>query len=134
MAIEVAVGTPGGVGTFLAGLAMAVAGGYLVTQQVTVHTGFWAFWGGHTFGLTLVPLLIGVALLFFDGKSKAGWLLTIAGAVMILAGILLNLQISFQPTSLFNTLLMLILLFGGLGLIARSLKGSSALQDRGSRA
>jgi len=126
MAVEGAGGTPGGVGTFLLGLCMAVAGGYLVTQQVTVHTGFWAFWGGHTFGLTLVPLLIGVALLFVDGKSKAGWLLTIAGAVMILAGILLNLQIYFEPTSLFNTLLMLILLFAGLGLIVKSLKSAKA--------
>jgi hypothetical protein len=34
----------------------------------------------------------------------------------------MSLHIYFQPTSLFNTLLMLVLLFGGLGLIFRSLK------------
>ena len=33
-----------------------------------------------------------------------------------------NLHIYFQPTSLFNTLVMLILLAGGLGLIARALR------------
>jgi hypothetical protein len=32
------------------------------------------------------------------------------------------MHIYFQPTSLFNTLVMLILLVGGLGLIARSLR------------
>ena len=45
-----------------------------------------------------------------------------AGAAIILAGILVNLQIYFRGTSLFNTLLMLVLLFGGLGLILRSLR------------
>ena len=115
-------GTPGGLGEFLIGLAMAVAGGYLLTQQVTVTSGFWHFWGYNAFGLTLVPFLFGVALLFFNGKSKIGWLLVFAGGVIILAGILMNLEIYFRSTSLFNTLIMLVLLFGGIGLIARSLR------------
>ena len=115
-------GTPGGIGTFFAGLAMAVAGGYMLTQRVTVASGFWSFGGGHAFGLSLLPLLVGAGMLFFDGKSRAGWLLTAAGAVIVLAGILLNLRIYFEPTSLFDTLLMLVLLAGGLGLLARSLQ------------
>ena len=124
MEIKGAGGTPGGLGTFFFGFVMAVAGGYLLMQQVTVHSGFWSWWGPNTFGLSLVPLLFGVALLFFNGKSLIGWLLTIGGAVIILAGVISNLQIYFQPTSLFNTLVMLVLLFGGLGLIARSVKSS----------
>lgn len=115
-------GTQGGVGQFLLGLLMAVGGAYLLTSQVSVSTGFWGWFGPHTFGLTLLPLLIGIGLLFFDGSSRAGWLLTAAGAVLILLGILMNLRIYFEPTSLFNTLMMLVLLAGGLGLVARSLK------------
>jgi hypothetical protein len=115
-------GTPGGLGEFLIGFVMACAGGYLLTQQVTVTSGFWTFWGYNAFGLTLVPLLIGVALLFFNGRSKLGWLLLLAGAAILLAGILVNLEIYFRHTSLFNTLVMLVLLFGGVGLIARSLR------------
>ncbi|MFL6234298.1 MAG: hypothetical protein ACJ76N_14275 [Thermoanaerobaculia bacterium] len=115
-------GTPGGVGEFLIGLAMAAAGGYLLTQQVTVTSGFWTLGGHNAFGLSLVPLLFGVALLFFNGRSVPGWVLLVAGAAIVLAGILMNLQIYFQNTSLFNTLVMLVLLFGGLGLIARSLR------------
>ena len=76
-------GTPGGIGTFLLGFALACAG---------------------------------------------GWLLTIAGLVIILAGILMSLHIFFRPTSLFNTLVMLVLLFGGIGLIIRSLKPRPATQ------
>src|SRR6185369_8900362 len=122
MELKGAGGTPGGVGSFLAGFVMAVAGGFLVTRQVTVHSGFWGWFGGHAFGLTLVPLLVGIGILFFDGRSKAGWLLTIAGGVILLTGILANLEIYFEPTSLFNTLLMLALLAGGVGLIARSVR------------
>jgi hypothetical protein len=115
-------GTEGGVGVFLAGLAMAVAGAYLITSRVTVHGGGWHMFGSDSFGLSLLPLLIGIGILFFNGKSVIGWLLTFAGVVIIFAGILLNLDIYFQSTSLFNTIIMLVLLFGGVGLVARSLK------------
>jgi len=115
-------GTQGGVGQFLLGLLMAVGGPYLLTNQVSVSSGFWGWFGPHTFGLTLLPLVFGIGLLFFDGANRAGWLLTAAGAAMILLGILMNLRIYFEPTSLFNTLTMLVLLAGGLGLVARSLK------------
>src|ERR1700742_2668702 len=115
-------GTPGGIGEFLVGLAMAVAGAYLLTQHVTVTSGFWTLWGYNTFGLSLLPLVAGVGLLFYNGRSIAGWLLTFAGLVIIFTGVLMNLQIYFQPTSLFNTIIMLVLLAGGIGLVARSLR------------
>jgi hypothetical protein len=115
-------GTPGGLGPFFAGAAMVVAGGYLLLSHVTVASGAWLLWGYNAFGLSLVPLLIGIALLFFDGRSVAGWALTAGGALIILVGIIANLHLYFRPTSLFDTLLMLGLLAGGMGLVARSLK------------
>jgi hypothetical protein len=39
-----------------------------------------------------------------------------------LAGVIANMHIYFQPTSLFNTLVMLILFVGRLGLMARALR------------
>lgn len=124
MEVKGAGGTPGGFGTFFGGLAMVAVGGYLLLQQVTVTSGFWSWFGGHTFGLTLVPLLVGIGFLFFDGKSFVGWTLTVLGSLLIVAGIIANLQIIFAPTSLYNTLIMLGLLAGGLGLIARSLRSA----------
>ncbi len=115
-------GTPGGLWEFLGGLAMAVAGGYMLTSRVGVTTGFWNVWGMNAFGLTLVPLIAGILLLFYNGRSLVGRLLLFVGVVLILAGILLNLQIYFQHTSLFELIVMLVLLFGGLGLLARSLR------------
>lgn len=115
-------GTEGGIGPFVIGLVMACAGGYMLTSRVTVHTGGWRLWGVSSFGLSLLPLLVGIAILFFDGRALVGWLLTAVGLAIIFAGILMNLDIYFQPTSLFETLVMLGLLAGGLGLLARSLR------------
>lgn len=119
---EGAGGTPGGVGEFLLGLGMAVAGAYLLASSVTVSSGSWHVWGYNAFGLSLVPLIFGIGLLFYDGSSKAGWLLLFAGVVIIFAGIIMNLHIYFQPTSLFGTIVMLVLLAGGVGLLARALR------------
>jgi hypothetical protein len=115
-------GTSGGLGSFLLGFAMTCVGGYLLSNQVMVGSSYWNFYGGNTFGITLVPMLIGIGILFFSGHNAIGWLLTGGGALFILAGVIANLHIYFQPTSLFNTLVMLILLAGGLGLIARALR------------
>ena len=115
-------GTPGGLGMFLFGLGMSIAGGYLIMNQVTVYSGYWGWWGPNTFGLTLLPLVIGIGLLFFNGKSIAGWILAGGGAIIIFVGILVNLQIYFQHTSLYNLIAMLVLFAGGLGLMARALR------------
>ena len=115
-------GTPGGVGTFLVGAAMIVGGGYLLLTRVTVASGGWSLWGYNAFGLSLLPLLVGIGVLFFNGRSLLGWGLTGAGALIIVAGILANMHIYFQSTSLYDTLIMLGLLAGGIGLVAKSIR------------
>jgi uncharacterized protein len=114
-------GTSGGVFQFLIGLAMAVAGAYMLVSRVVVSSSYWYFGGYNTFGLSLIPLIFGIGFVFFNGKSIIGWLLVFVAGVIIIAGILMNLTIYFQSTSLFNTLVMLILFAGGIGLIARSI-------------
>ncbi len=119
---EGAGGTRGGVGLFFTGLIMAGIGTYLILNQVQVHSAWGYLWGFNSFGLSLLPLLVGVGFLFFSGKSVLGWILTVLGLGIIMAGILMNLDIYFKPTSLYNTLIMLVLVAGGLGLMVRSLK------------
>ena len=113
-------GTSGGLIEFVIGLAMSIAGGYMLVSRVVVTSGYWNWNGYNTFGLSLVPLIFGIAFVFFNGKSIIGWILIFASAIIIGSGILMNLQIYFQPTSLFNTIVMLVLFAGGLGLIARA--------------
>jgi hypothetical protein len=115
-------GTSGGLGTFLIGCVMLVAGGYWLLSRVSVTTHSWRIFGYDGFGLSLVPLLFGIGLLFFNGKSPLGWLLTAVGVVIIFAGVISSLSVFIAYTSLFNMLVILILLVGGIGLIARSMR------------
>jgi hypothetical protein len=122
-------GTPGGIGQFFLGLMCAVAGGWLLTNQVSVSSGGgWMIYGYNGFGLSLIPFILGTGLIFFNGKSITGWLLLAAGLVIVFVGILANLNIYFRPTSLFNTLLMLALLAGGIGAMASALRSKPAPQ------
>ncbi len=122
-------GTPGGIGEFFLGCMMTGAGGYLLTNQIKVTTGFWSLryqlfgdFGVSAFGITLLPLIGGIFFLFLDGGSKLGWILALGSLAAILIGVLTTLQVVWQTTSLYVLLGMLVLLAGGLGLIARSLK------------
>ena len=115
-------GTPGGLGEFLLGLGLIVAGGYLFMQQVVVSSGHWTLWGYDAFGLSLVPFLIGLGVVFYNGKSVLGWFLVSAGILIVVAGIIANLRVYFAATSLYNTLAMLGMIAIGVGLVARSVR------------
>jgi len=115
-------GSPGGIGTFVLGLACSIMGGYLIMSQITVTSGYWQWWGPNTFGLTLIPLAIGIGLLFFNAKSIVGWIVAGASILIIFTGILSSLVIYFRQTSLFTMILMLALFAGGLGLMARAFR------------
>lgn len=126
-------GTPGGLGTLLLGAALLVAGCYLLLVRVMVTGGSWTLRGYHGFGLSLLPLLLGIGWLFFDGRSLVGWALTGAGALIILLGIVSNLAIYVRPTSLFDTLVTLGLLAVGIGDGALAAGPGAGLGRRASR-
>lgn len=122
-------GTPGGLGSFFIGLIMALAGLYLLTNQIQVTTTYWGYryplFGRvsvSAFGVTLFPFLLGIGLIFFNARSKVGWALAGLSLLAIFVGIIANLHVYFAPTTLYVTLMILILLIGGLGLIVRSLR------------
>jgi len=117
-------GTRGGIGEFLLGLGLLVAGGYLFLDNVQVSGGWdrWGFGGYDSFGLTLLPVLIGIGFLFFNGRSIVGWILTGGGLLVIFVGVIARIHIWFRTQSLFHTLLMLGMIGAGVGLIARSLR------------
>jgi hypothetical protein len=116
-------GTPGGIGEFVIGVLLAFAGTYMILSRVTVTTGFWSFGGmNHPFGVMLVPLIGGIGTLFYDGRSVLGWVLTTGTLVAIVLGVLLNMNIYFQQTSLTAVLVMVASMGAGFGLIFRSLR------------
>lgn len=114
-------GTAGGVAQFFAGVALAGLGMYLFLARVAVMSNMSSMWGGHL-GLVLLPLGLGIALLFFSAKSILGWVLTIGSVLAVFASIVSNLTLLFMPTNFFRTTGMIVLLFVGLVMMARSLR------------
>ncbi len=132
---EGAGGTPGGVGEFFIGVLVAGIGFYLLFSHVTVHSGYWNFFGmgggyGRSFGISLIPLLFGIGILFVNAKSVLGWFLFVGGLLFILAGILMNLDIHFAGTTLMNTLIMLAMIAAGLGLVVKGLRPHRPKADK----
>src|SRR5437868_15283100 len=109
-------GTSGGLLEFFIGAAMVIVGGYLFMQRLLVTSSIRTLWGSGGSGLALLVMLIGIGVLFFSGRSVIGWIMIAIGAIMIFLSVISNLVIYFLPTSLLETILMLGLVFGGLGL------------------
>jgi predicted membrane channel-forming protein YqfA (hemolysin III family) len=65
-------GTPGGLGSFLIGFVMACVGGYLLANQASIVGSYWRFYATSTFGITLLPMLIGVGMLFCSTEKSSG--------------------------------------------------------------
>lgn len=122
-------GTKGGIGEFLAGIILLAIGGYLFMDNVVVTTGWDGGWGRFgvgrfttSFGVALLPLMAGVAVLFYDGSSKLGWLLTVASGAAIFVGIVTSLTVHWRQTSLFTAVVIFVAIAAGIGLIARGLR------------
>lgn len=113
----------GRLGRFVVGLVMAGLGLYLFLARVNVTSNFSSLWGGH-FGLILLPLGLGIALVVFKSRSIAGWLLTAGSLAAIFISILANLTFYFQSTNLIRTIGMVALLSIGVVMMARSLRSS----------
>lgn len=111
--------------SFLSGLGLFCLGVFLITQNTIVRTGFsfGGLFGGYNppFGMLLIPILIGIVMLFvMDGSKQIfGWLFVIGGILTVLLGILMGLQISFKPTTLYILMLMYGSVAAGIGLIIK---------------
>lgn len=122
-------GTEGGIGRFLIGLAMVIVGGYMFFDSIRVTSGF--HWGGPIFssggysltsGMILIPLIVGIAVIFYNASNLIGWFLAGGSLLALSFGVVRNMQFVFQSMSLFSLLIILVLFFGGVGLLLSSLR------------
>lgn len=122
-------GSEGGLGRFFIGFTMFVSGGYLFLAKLKVGSGFGMGMGLYSFGgfqmttgMVLVPLVFGIAMLFYNAKNPVGWLLTWGSLAALVFGVITNLRFHMHAMSAFELLTILVLLFGGLGLLLSSLR------------
>jgi hypothetical protein len=127
--LQGAGGSEGGLGRFFLGVVMLIGGFYLFFNSVMVthrfHLGYPLFnMGGIsiTSGLLLIPLIIGIGIIFYNSKNPIGWLLFVAALVTITFGVLSSIEFRMNRMSLFNLMLILTLFIGGLGLFLSSLR------------
>jgi len=132
MKLRGAGGTNGGIGRFLIGLVMVVAGSYLFFNAIHVTSNFSFGWGmRHAFssfsgfgtsGYVLLPFIFGIGMVFYNCKNAVGWILVGASIVMLVFGVITSLNFRMMHLSAFMLLSILILMIGGLGLFLSSLR------------
>lgn len=131
MGFNGAGGTPGGAGRFFLGLAMLIAGGYLFFSSIRVYH---VFSFGHslfsvgsmrlTTGMTLIPLALGLGMVFYNARNPFGWLLFLGSMLAVCVGVIASIQFSMISMSLMDMLIILALFVGGAGLFFGSLRPS----------
>lgn len=113
---------------FFIGLILLGAGLFWLFQRTSVAT-FGLFGGGLLFGsltvptgVILLPLIIGVIMLFFmENKRIFAWIVTVLGVVILVLSILMSVRISFERTSLFEFICIFGFIAAGTGLLLRTL-------------
>lgn len=109
--------------SFLSGLAFFGLGVFLITQNTIVRTGFnlGRITGGYNppFGVLLLPVIIGIIMLFAMDKQIWGWILILFGICTILLSLLMGMEIHFKSTSLYVVILMFGTAAVGAGLMIR---------------
>lgn len=108
---------------FLLGVMLLAFGIYMVFQSTKVTSSWPWYIGTYSIpkGTVVIPLLIGIGMLFFNSKSTAAWALTILGTLFVLVTIIMSVSIHFSTTSLFTFVLMFGSITAGAGMIMRAL-------------
>ena len=69
----------------------------------------------------LLQFFIGVILLFFCDRRIYGWIVTALGLAIIVLAIIMSIQIRFTRTTMFEFVMMFLLIGGGCGLLLKVL-------------
>ncbi len=113
-------------GIFIAGVVMLIVGLYILSQKVLVHSSFFSsglhIRGFHlNTGLVIIPLIAGVVWMFVSPKNWGGRILSVIGVLIIIASIIMSTTFHLLTMSLFDWILILVLIFGGGGMVLRVL-------------
>lgn len=112
--------------TFFLGLLMFAGGVFMILQNIIVRTS----WGTSFYrigtwevpnGMIMLPVLIGIVMLFVMEKRIFGWIVFILGLVFIMLTIIMSVQISWKTSNAYMFVMMFGLAAAGGGLLMRVL-------------
>lgn len=106
---------------FLAGILMLVVGLFILSKKIMVYTSWLSFGGYHiSGGMIFIPLIAGIIWLFAT-NSFGSKVLIVLSTIFIIVSIILSVNIHMVSMSMFDWIVILVLIFGGLGFVARVL-------------
>jgi len=112
--------------TFFAGLLMFAGGVFMILQNIIVRTS----WGTSFYrigtwavpnGLIMLPVLIGIVMLFVMDKKIFGWIVFGLGILFILLTVIMSVHISWKTSNGYMFLIMFGLAAAGGGMLMRVL-------------
>lgn len=122
---------------FVAGAVMLAVGLFILSQKVVVSSGWFGYGGSIMFGgirvnsgLIMVPFIIGIVWMFATGASFPSKLFTVLSVILIVASIIMNTSIHLVTVSLYEWIVMLVLIFGGAGFVAKTLFSNAYKEDK----
>ncbi len=119
---------------FVAGIVMLAVGLYIFSQKVIVFSGygFFSFGGGRvTSGLIIVPLIIGIVWMFITGANFASKVFTAIAVLLIIVSVIMSTHIHLSAMTLYEWVLLLVLIFGGAGLVGKVLFAGGSTSAKG---
>lgn len=111
---------------FFIGLILLGGGLFWIFQSVRVTTSWGSYfyhigsWGVPN-GVIVIPLLIGIVMLFMMRRKIFGWIVVSIGILAILISIMSSVSLRFLSRSLFEYILMFGFVAVGAGLVLKSL-------------
>ncbi len=115
--------------SLLLGLAMLVGGLFLLFTNIRVgtnyyslgRTGFFGMISRVPSGMMIIPFIIGIVLIVIYPNKLIPKIVTGLGLLIIVLGIIASVKIEYIPSSFFDFLLMIVLIFVGAALCLRIL-------------
>lgn len=108
---------------FIGGIFLGI-GLFMLAQQVDVRMS-WYSWCFGSFrvatGMVFIPLIFGVIWQIINSKSKFAKALTVLGVSIIVVTIIMSVSIVFRTTSMYNYIVILLMISIGTGLLLRVL-------------
>ena len=114
--------------TFFIGLLMLGGGLFMIFQNISVSSS-WGY-GGHFFsiggfhlsnGLIMLPIIVGIGMLFLMERKIFGWVVLSIGIVIVLLSVMLTTHLSWRTTNAYVFIIMFGMTAAGGALVLREL-------------